>query len=73
LYKSYARDSGLKGAEVVAELTTLHDGEMTIHGTSMMTEEIIVDLIVVEQPSQEECQDVNHRVSLGIELTKANS
>jgi hypothetical protein len=63
----------LKGAEVVAELTTLHDGEMTIHGTSMMTEEIIVDLIVVEQPNQEECQDVNHRVSLGSELTKANS
>jgi hypothetical protein len=45
----------LKGANVVAELTLLVGGEMTVHKTGMMTEGIIVDPIAMEQPSQEEC------------------
>jgi hypothetical protein len=68
LYKTCARDSGLKDAEVVAECAPLSGGEMNVHGTGMTTKEIIADLIVVEVPSQEECQDVTHKVSLGSEL-----
>jgi hypothetical protein len=41
--------------------------------TSMTTEEIIVDPIVVDVPRQEECQSITHRVSLGSELAKTNS
>jgi hypothetical protein len=51
LYKTCARDSGLKGAEVVAEFTPLPSSEMTVHGTSMITEEFIAGPIAVEQPS----------------------
>jgi hypothetical protein len=46
---------------------------MTVHGTGMTTEEIIVDPIDVQQSSQEECHGITHRVSLGPELAKANS
>jgi hypothetical protein len=63
----------LKGAEVVAECAPLPNGEMTVHRTSMMMEEIIVDPVVMEVPSQEECQGVTHNVSLGSELAKVNS
>jgi hypothetical protein len=73
LYKTCARDYGLKGEEIVAELVLLPGGEMTMHRTGMTIEEIIVDPIVVDQPSQNECQGVTHRVSLGSELVKANS
>jgi hypothetical protein len=72
LYKTYARDFGLKGIEVVAECTPLPGGEMTMHGTGMMTEDIIVDPIIVEVPSQEECYGVTHMVSMGSKLAKTN-
>jgi hypothetical protein len=71
LYKSCARDSRLKGAKIVAEVVPLMGGEMLVQGTGM-TEEVIVDPIVVEQPSQDECQHVTQRVSLGSEMAKAN-
>jgi hypothetical protein len=45
----------LKGPEVVVELALLLGGEMIVHETGMTTKEIIVDPIVVELPSQEEC------------------
>jgi hypothetical protein len=54
LYKSCASQSGLKGAEVVAEITLLPVGEINIHETSVTTGETIADPITVEQPSQEE-------------------
>jgi hypothetical protein len=41
----------LKGANVVAECAPLSGGEMTVHGTTTTTEEIIVDPIVVQVPS----------------------
>jgi hypothetical protein len=52
-YKSYASESGLKGAEVVAETTPLPSGEINVQKTGVTTEEIIVDPITVEQASQE--------------------
>jgi hypothetical protein len=73
LYKTCARDSELKGAEVVAEMTLLPDGEMSVHETGITTEETIANPIVVEQPSQEEWLGVTHRVSMGSELVKMNS
>jgi hypothetical protein len=63
----------LKGAEVVAEMTLLLGGEITMHEMGMTIEETIADPIAVEQPSQEECQGVTHRVSLGSEFAKMNS
>jgi hypothetical protein len=48
LYKSCARQSGLKGVEVVEEIAPLPDGEITVQETGVTTEEIIVDPIVVE-------------------------
>jgi hypothetical protein len=54
LYKSYASQSRLKGAEVVAEIASLPGGEITVQETSIMTEEIIADPIAVEQPTQGE-------------------
>jgi hypothetical protein len=48
-------------------------GEINVHDTGVTIEETIADPIVVEQPSQEEWQDVTHRVSLGCELAKTNS
>jgi hypothetical protein len=64
----------LKGAEVVAECApSLPSSEMTVHGTGMTTEEIIVDPIAVEVLSLEECHGVTRRVNLGSELSKANA
>jgi hypothetical protein len=73
LYKTCAGDFGLKGIEVVADCEPLPGGETTVHETGTTMEEIIVDPIVVEVSSQEECQGVTHRVSLGSELAKTNS
>jgi hypothetical protein len=73
LYKTCARDFGLKAAEVVAEVVPLPGGEMTVHGTGMMTEEVIANPIVMEQMSHDEWQPATHRVILGSELAKANS
>ncbi len=73
MYKSCASQSGLKGAEVVAEIAPLPSGEITVQETGVMTEEIIVDPIAVEQAIQEEWQGATHRVSLGSELAKTNS
>jgi hypothetical protein len=72
LYKACARDSGLKGAEVIAEVMPSTCGGIIVHQT-VMTEEVIADPIAVEQLSQEEVQNVNQRLSLGSEMAKANS
>jgi hypothetical protein len=63
-YKSCASQSGLKGVEVVIEMTLLSDGEIIVHEMSVMIEETIADPIAVEEPSQEEWQSVTHSVSL---------
>jgi hypothetical protein len=55
LYKTCAKDYGLKGAEVVAECALLPSGEMTVHGMGTTMKEIVADPIVVEVPSQEGC------------------
>jgi hypothetical protein len=73
LYKSCASQSGLKGAEVVAEMAPLTGGEITVHETGVMTEETIAGPIAVEQLNQEKWHDVTHRVSLANELAKTNS
>jgi hypothetical protein len=73
LYKTCARDSGLKGAEIVAKCALLSTNEMTVHGTRITAEDIIVDSITMEVPRKEECQGVTHRVSLDSELAKTNS
>jgi hypothetical protein len=44
----------LKGAKVVAEIAPLPSGEITIHETGVTIEEIVVDPIMVEQPTYEE-------------------
>jgi hypothetical protein len=54
LYKSCARKSELKGVEVVAEISLLPSGEITVQETSVIIEKIVVDPIAVEQVSQEE-------------------
>jgi hypothetical protein len=72
LYKICANDSGLKGAEVVAEIALLPTGEIIVHKMGVRIEEIVADPIAVEQPSQEEWQGVTNRVSLGSELVKMN-
>jgi hypothetical protein len=72
LYKSCASESGLKGAEVVAEIAPLPSGEMTVQETGVTTEEIVVDPIAVEQASQEELHSATHRVIQGSELVKIN-
>jgi hypothetical protein len=72
LYKSCARESELKGVEVVSEIALLPSGEITVQETSVMIEEIVVDPIAVEQASQEEWHGATHRVSLGDELAKTN-
>jgi hypothetical protein len=43
-----------------------------VHKMGMMTEETIAHPIVVDQPSQDECQGITHRVSLANELAKIN-
>jgi hypothetical protein len=73
LYKSCASESGLKGAEVVAEIALLPSGQITVQEMGVTAEEIIVDPIAVEQASQEELHSATHRVSLGSELAKINS
>jgi hypothetical protein len=73
LYKSCANQSELKGAEGVAKIVPLSDGEITVHETGVTTKETIVDPIVVEQPSQVECQCVTYRISLASKLAKTNS
>jgi hypothetical protein len=72
LYKTCARDSGLKGAKIVAEMTPLPGCEMTVYEMGIMIEKTIADPVAVEQLSQEERQGVTHRVSLGSELAKMN-
>jgi hypothetical protein len=54
LYKSCASESGLKGAEVIAEIVSLPSGEITVQEIGVTTEEIVVDPTVVEQAIQEE-------------------
>jgi hypothetical protein len=54
-------------------MAPLPDGEITVHETGMTTEETIANPIVMEQPSQEECQSVTHRVSMASEMAKTNS
>jgi hypothetical protein len=73
LYKSCASQSELNGAEVVAEIALLPDGEITVQEMGVTTEEIVVDPVAVQQVSQEEWQGATHRVSLGSELAKINS
>jgi hypothetical protein len=63
LYKSCARQSGLKGAEVVSEIAQLPGGEIIVQEMGVTTEEIIVDPITVEQMSQEELHGATYRVS----------
>jgi hypothetical protein len=60
-YETCARDSRLKGAEVVSEVVSLTGGEILVQGTSM-TKEVIADPIIVEQPSQNEC----HMLLIGL-------
>jgi hypothetical protein len=63
----------MKGVKVVAEIAPLPISEINVHEMGVMTKEIIVDPITVEQLSQEEWHDVTHRVSLASELAKTNS
>jgi hypothetical protein len=53
LYKSYASQSGLKGAVVVAEIASLLGGEIHIQETGVTTEEIVADPIAMEQLTHE--------------------
>jgi hypothetical protein len=48
LYKSCASESGLKGAEIVAEVALLSSDEIIVQETGVTTEEIVVDPIAVE-------------------------
>jgi hypothetical protein len=50
----------------------LPNGEVTVQEMGVLTEEIIVGRIAVEQASQEELHGATHRVSLGSELAKTN-
>jgi hypothetical protein len=63
----------LKGAEVIGVIAPLSAGEITVHEDGVTTEETIANPIMIEQPSQEELQDVTHTVSLASELAKTNS
>jgi hypothetical protein len=63
LYKYYASQSELKGAEIVAKTILLPVGDINIHETGVMTEETIADPITVEQLTQEEWLGVTHRVN----------
>jgi hypothetical protein len=44
----------LKGAEVVVEIALLPGGKINVQEIDITTEEIVVDPIAVEQPTQEE-------------------
>jgi hypothetical protein len=48
LYKSYVRQSRLKGADVVAEIVLLPGGEITVHDMGVTTKETVADPIAVE-------------------------
>jgi hypothetical protein len=50
----------------------LPNGDVTVQEMGVLTEEIIVGRIAVEQASQEELHGATHRVSLGSELAKTN-
>jgi hypothetical protein len=52
LYKSCGRESGLKDAEVVAEITRVPGCEITVHDTGVTTDEIVADPITMEQSTQ---------------------
>jgi hypothetical protein len=52
LYKSYASQFGLKGAEVVGVVVPLFAGEITVHEDCVTMEETIADPITIEQLSQ---------------------
>jgi hypothetical protein len=54
LYKFCASQFGLKGAEVVVEIAPLPGGKINVQEIDITTEEIVVDPIAVEQPTQEE-------------------
>jgi hypothetical protein len=73
LYKSCANQFELNGAEGVAEIAPLPDGEIIVHETGVAIKETIANPIAVEQPSQEEWQCVTHRASLASKLVKTNS
>jgi hypothetical protein len=49
LYNTCVSQFGLKGADVVAEMTALPDGVITVHETGVTTDETIADLIAVEE------------------------
>jgi hypothetical protein len=49
LYNTCVSQFGLKGAEVVAEMVALPDGEITVHETGVTTDETIADPIAVEE------------------------
>jgi hypothetical protein len=51
LYKFCASQYGLKGAEIVAEMTPLPGDGITVHEMSVTTEETIADPIAMEQVS----------------------
>jgi hypothetical protein len=63
----------LKGVEVVAEIALLSIGEINVHKTDAMIEEMVANPIAIEPLSQEELHGVTHRVSLASELVKTNS
>jgi hypothetical protein len=54
LYKSRVSEFGLKSVEVVVKIAPLPGGEINVQEMGITTEEIIVDHITVEQPTQEE-------------------
>jgi hypothetical protein len=55
LYKSCASELGLKGAEVVAEIAPLPNGDITVHETSVTTKEIVVDLLRWSKRAKRSC------------------
>jgi hypothetical protein len=57
----------------VVEIAPLSGGEINVQKTSIITEEIIVDPITMDQPTQEEWQGGTQKVSLGSKLAKINS
>jgi hypothetical protein len=52
LYKSYASQSGLKGAEVVGVIAPLSAGDITVHEDGVTTKETIADPITVSLSSE---------------------
>jgi hypothetical protein len=54
-------------------MALLSGSEIIVHEMGVTTEETIADPITVQQPSQQEWQNVTHKVSLASELAKTNS